>query len=61
MTGSEGTIEAVGVSSSAPVVTEEAVAAERSPPICEGKLWNAYAFSKLRLIHLISSPSVTGI
>ena len=44
--GSEGTVEALGVSSSAPVVSGGAVAAERSPPICEGELCG------------VSSPSV---
>ena len=38
LTGSEGTVEALGVSSSAPVVSGEAVAAERNPPVCEGEL-----------------------
>ena len=38
LTGSKGTVEAVGVSSSAPVVSGGAVAVERSPPICEGEL-----------------------
>ena len=46
LTGSEGTVEAVGVSSSAPVVSGGAVAAERSPPVCEGELCG------------VSSPSV---
>ena len=41
LTGSEGTVEALGVSSSAPVVSGGAVAAERSPPICEGELCGA--------------------
>ena len=41
LTGSEGTVEALGVSSSAPVVSGRAVAAERSPPICEGELCGA--------------------
>ena len=36
--GSERTVEAVGVSSSAPVVGGGAVASERSPPVCEGEL-----------------------
>ena len=38
LTGSEGTVQAVSVSSSAPVVSGGAVAAERSPPVCEGEL-----------------------
>ena len=38
LTRSEGTVEAVGVSSSAPVVGGGAVAEERSPPVCEGEL-----------------------
>ena len=38
LTGSEGTVGALGVSSSAPVVSGGAVAAERSPPVCEGEL-----------------------
>ena len=38
LTESEGTVEALGVSSSAPVVSGGAVAVERSPPICEGEL-----------------------
>ena len=38
LTRSEGTLEALGVSSSAPDVSGGAVAAERSPPVCEGKL-----------------------
>ena len=46
LTGSEGTVEAVGVSSSAPVESGGAVAAERSPPVCEGELCG------------VSSPSV---
>ena len=46
LTGSEGTVQAVSVSSSAPVVSGGAVAAERSPPICEGELCR------------VSSPSV---
>ena len=37
LTGSEGTVQAVSVSSSAPVVSGGAVAAERSPPVCEGE------------------------
>ena len=41
LTGSEGTVEALGVSSSAPVVSGGAVVAERSPPICEGELCGA--------------------
>ena len=46
LTGSEGTVQAVSVSSSAPVVSGGAVAAERSPPVCEGELCG------------VSSPSV---
>ena len=46
LTGSEETVEAVGSSSSAPIVSGGAVAAERSPPICEGELCR------------VSSPSV---
>ena len=46
LTGSEGTVEALGVSSSAPVVSGGAVAAERISPVCEGELYGA------------SSPSV---
>ena len=38
LTGSEETVEFGGVSSSAPVVSGGAVAAERSPPVCEGEL-----------------------
>ena len=38
LTGSEGNVEAVDVSSSAPVVSRGGVAAERSPLICEGEL-----------------------
>ena len=38
LTGSEGTVQAVSVSSSAPVASGGAVAAERSPPVCEGEL-----------------------
>ena len=37
LTGSEGTVQAVSVSISAPVVSGGAVAAERSPPVCEGE------------------------
>ena len=56
LTGSEGTVEALGVSSSAPVVSGGAVAAERSPPICEGELsspsvrlgWNRPCLYSLR-------------
>ena len=36
LTGSEGTVQAVSVSSSAPVVSGGAITAERSPPVCEG-------------------------
>ena len=38
LTDSDRIVEAVSVPSSAPVVNGGAVAAERSPPICEGKL-----------------------
>ena len=38
LTRSKGREEAVGVSSSAPVVSGGAVAAVRSPPVCEGEL-----------------------
>ena len=38
LTGSEGNVEALGVPSSALVVSGGTVAAERSPPICEGEL-----------------------
>ena len=38
LTGGEGSVKAVGVSSSAPVVSGGVVAAERSPPVCEGEL-----------------------
>ena len=47
-TGSEGSVEAVGVSSSAQVVSRGAVAAERSPPICEGELCGV-PFPSMRL------------
>ena len=66
VTGSEGTVEAVGVSSSASVVSGGAVAAERSPPICEGELcgvspsvrlgWNRPCLSSLS-----PSPSINGV
>ena len=42
LTGSERSVDAVGVSSSAPVVSRGAVAAERSPPICEGELCGVF-------------------
>ena len=38
LTGSEGIVQAVSVSSSAPVVSGGTVAAERNPPVCEGEL-----------------------
>ena len=38
LTGSEGSVEAVGVSSSAQVVNRRSIAAERSLPIYEGEL-----------------------
>ena len=38
LTGSDGTVEAVGLSSSTPVVSGGAVAAERCLSICEGEL-----------------------
>ena len=38
LTGSKRTVEALGVSSSAPVVSGGAVAVERSPLVCEGEL-----------------------
>ena len=67
LTGSEETVEAVGVSSSAPVVSGGAVAAERSPLGCEGELcgvsspsmrlgWNRPCLSSLS-----PSPSVNGV
>ena len=34
------------VSSSAPVVSGGSVAAERSPPVCEGELCGVFSFSK---------------
>ena len=46
LTGTEGTVQAVSVSTSAPVVSGEAVTAERSQPVCEGELCG------------VSSPSV---
>ena len=46
LTGSEGTVQAVSVSSSTTVVSGGAVAAERSQPVCEGELCG------------VSSPSV---
>ena len=47
-TGSERGVEAVGVSSSSPVVSRGAVAAKRSPPICEGELCGV-PFPSMRL------------
>ena len=44
--GSEGTVEAVSATSSASDLSGRAVAAERSPPVCEGELCG------------VSSPSV---
>ena len=43
-TGSERSVEAVGVSSSAQVVSIGAVAAETSPPISEGELCRVFPF-----------------
>ena len=68
LTGSEGTVEALGVSSSAPVVSGGAVAAERNPPVCEGELcgvsspsvrlgWNRPCLSSLSPL----SPSVNDV
>ena len=48
LSGSEGSVEAVGVSSSAPVVGRGEVAAERTPPICEGELCGV-SFPSMRL------------
>ena len=48
VTGSKGSVEAVGVSSSAPVVSRGAGAAESSPPICEGELYGV-SFPSMRL------------
>ena len=48
LTGSEGSVEVVGVSSSAPVVSRRAIAAERSPPIYEGELCGV-SFSSIKL------------
>ena len=48
LTGSERSVEAVGVSSSAQVVSRGAVDAERSSPICEGELCGV-SFPSLRL------------
>ena len=48
LTGSEGSVEAVGVSSSAQVVSRGAVTAETSPPICEGEMCRV-SFPSLRL------------
>ena len=48
LTGSGGRVEALAVSSPAPVVSGGAVAAERSPPICEGELCGV-SFSSMRL------------
>ena len=48
LTGSEGSVEAVGVSSSAQVVSRGAVDAERSSSICEAELCSV-SFPSLRL------------
>ena len=67
LTGSEGTVEALGVSSSAPVVSGGAVAAERSPPVCEGELCGVSSpsvrlgWNRPCLFSLSLSPSVNGV
>ena len=67
LTGSEGTVEALGVSSSAPVVSGGAVAAERSPPVCEGELCGVSSpsvrlgWSRPCLSSLSPSPSVNVV
>ena len=48
LTGSEGTVEALAVSSLAPVMSGGAVAAERSPPTCKGELCGL-SFPSMRL------------
>ena len=48
LTGSEGTVEALTVSSPAPVESRGAVAAERSPLVCKGELCGV-SFSSMRL------------
>ena len=70
LTGSEGTVEAhqaLGVSSSAPIVSGGAVAVVRSPPICEGELCGVSSPSvrlgcnRPCLSSLSPSPSVNGV
>ena len=47
--GGEGTIEAASVTSSALVESRGAVAAERSPPICEGERVKCLPFIEARM------------
>ena len=50
LTGSEGTLEAASVTSSAPLVESRgAVAAEWSPPMCEGERVKCLPFIEARM------------
>ena len=49
LTGSEGTVEAVSVTSSALFESRGAVAVERSPPMCEGERVKCLPFIEARM------------
>ena len=61
LTGNEGTVEAASVTSSALVESGGAVAAERSPPICEGERVKCLPFIEVRMECYVCLFAVMGI
>ena len=61
LTGSEGTLEAASVTSSALVESRGAVTAECSPPMCEGECVKCLPFVEARMESSIYLFAVMGI